>query len=121
MVYVYHLYLGLLSGGQILAKKRKVFGQDKNPETNMYIDRVTDFAGVDIGQLKRDFRQAMNVIADKMTELERKAFIDESSQVFVMNNLIVNSIGGQSKVLYDLLCKASVVPLVPAAVVLPYQ
>lgn len=27
MAYVYHLYLGLLSGGQILAKKRNVFGE----------------------------------------------------------------------------------------------
>lgn len=27
LVYVYHLYLGLLSGGQILAKKRKMFGE----------------------------------------------------------------------------------------------
>lgn len=26
MAYVYHLYLGLLSGGQILAKKRRMFG-----------------------------------------------------------------------------------------------
>lgn len=26
LAYVYHLYLGLLSGGQILAKKRRVFG-----------------------------------------------------------------------------------------------
>lgn len=26
LAYVYHLYLGLLSGGQILAKKRSVFG-----------------------------------------------------------------------------------------------
>lgn len=29
MAYVYHLYLGLLSGGQILAKKRKMFGESK--------------------------------------------------------------------------------------------
>lgn len=29
LAYVYHLYLGLLSGGQILAKKRKMFGESK--------------------------------------------------------------------------------------------
>lgn len=31
MAYVYHLYLGLLSGGQILSKKRKMFGDSELP------------------------------------------------------------------------------------------
>lgn len=29
IAYVYHMYLGLLSGGQILSKKRQVFGESK--------------------------------------------------------------------------------------------
>lgn len=33
LAYVYHLYLGLLSGGQILAKKRRMFG-----EGNIFIE-----------------------------------------------------------------------------------
>ncbi|KAH9643110.1 hypothetical protein HF086_010562 [Spodoptera exigua] len=107
MAYVYHLYLGLLSGGQILAKKRKMFGDD--------------FSGTDISQLKKDFRQAMNEIAEKMSEEEKEAFIEESNQVFVMNNLIVNSVGGQNKVLYNLLYKFSAVVLVVAGVVTAYK
>ncbi|XP_063897290.1 heme oxygenase 1 [Helicoverpa armigera] len=120
MAYVYHLYLGLLSGGQILAKKRRVFG-DENSKTVTYTDKVTDFTGTDISQLKKDFRQAMNEIADKMTEEEKEAFIEESNQVFVMNNLIVNSVGGQNKVLYNLLYKFSAVVLVVASVIAAYR
>ncbi|CAH0697368.1 unnamed protein product [Spodoptera exigua] len=120
MAYVYHLYLGLLSGGQILAKKRKMFG-DENAKTELYIDKVTDFSGTDISQLKKDFRQAMNEIAEKMSEEEKEAFIEESNQVFVMNNLIVNSVGGQNKVLYNLLYKFSAVVLVVAGVVTAYK
>ncbi|PZC71236.1 hypothetical protein B5X24_HaOG213764 [Helicoverpa armigera] len=120
MAYVYHLYLGLLSGGQILAKKRRVFG-DENSKTVTYTDKVTDFTGTDISQLKKDFRQAMNEIADKMSEEEKEAFIEESNQVFVMNNLIVNSVGGQNKVLYNLLYKFSAVVLVVASVIAAYR
>ncbi|XP_045518916.1 heme oxygenase 1 [Pieris brassicae] len=120
MAYIYHLYLGLLSGGQILAKKRKMFG-DKGDATAGYNDKVTDFTGVDIAQLKNDFKTAMNEIAEKMTEEEKDAFIEESNQVFLMNNLIVNSVGGQNKVLCNLMYKASAVLLVVISVVMVYK
>ena len=43
IAYIYHLYMGLLSGGQILAKKRQIFGGDseKAPGT-----AVTTFEGM---------------------------------------------------------------------------
>lgn len=63
----------------------------------------------------------MNEIAEKMSEEEKEAFIEESNQVFVMNNLIVNSVGGQNKVLYNLLYKFSAVVLVVAGVVTAYK
>ncbi|KAG6464608.1 heme oxygenase 1 [Manduca sexta] len=120
MAYIYHLYLGLLSGGQILAKKRQVFGE-KNQQINTYTDKVTHFSEADIGQLKKDFRDVMNDIAEKMTEKEREEMIEESNQVFVMNNLIVNSVGGQNKVLCNLIYKASAVVLVIAGIVWTYK
>ncbi|KAM3962241.1 heme oxygenase [Aphomia sociella] len=120
MAYVYHLYLGLLSGGQILAKKRKVFGE-KNTDNEKYIDKVTDFTGVDISQLKKDFKEAMNRIAEKMSDGEQKLFIDESNQVFLMNNLIVNSVKGQDQVIKMLLYKASAVVIVVIGVILAYK
>ncbi|CAH2058171.1 unnamed protein product, partial [Iphiclides podalirius] len=79
LVYVYHLYLGLLSGGQILAKKRKMFGE-RNGLQDIYVDKVTDFGDVDLCQLKQEFRNAINEIAERMTADEKDAFIDESNQ-----------------------------------------
>lgn len=89
--------------------------------TTAYNDKVTDFTGVDIAQLKNDFRAAMNEIAKQMTEEEKEAFIEESNQVFLMNNLIVNSVGGQNKVLYNLMYKTSAVLLVVVGVVMVYK
>ncbi|XP_059056321.1 heme oxygenase 1 [Achroia grisella] len=120
MAYIYHLYLGLLSGGQILAKKRKMFGE-KNTNKDVYIDKVTDFSGIDIAQLKKDFKDVMNQIAEEMSDEEQQAFIDESNQVFLMNNLIVNSVGGQDQVIRALLYKASAVFLVFVGVILAYK
>ncbi|CAB3225974.1 unnamed protein product [Arctia plantaginis] len=120
LAYVYHLYLGLLSGGQILAKKRRMFGED-NTKQSTYTDKVTDFNGVDIAQLKKDFRQAMNEIGETMTEEEKAALIEESNTVFVMNNLIVNSVGGQNKVLTSLLYKFSAVAFVVLGVAVAYK
>lgn len=119
MAYVYHLYLGLLSGGQILAKKRKMFGEKTNSE--VYTDQVTDFTEIDIPKLKNEFRAAMNEIATTMAPEEQQAFLDESSQVFLMNNLIVNSVAGQNQVLRVMLFKASAVFLVIFGAVLAYK
>ncbi|KAL4716747.1 hypothetical protein ACJJTC_001903 [Scirpophaga incertulas] len=118
MVYVYHLYLGLLSGGQILAKKRKMFGGERH---NGYIDKVTDFSNVDISKLKSDMRSALNRIAEKMSDEERQMFIDESNQVFLMNNLIVNSVSGQNQVLWNILYKISAFAVVIFGVALAYK
>lgn len=93
----------------------------ENSTVKTYTDRVTDFTGTDISQLKQDFRKAMNEIAAPMTEDEKQAFIDESNNVFIMNNLIVNSVGGQNKVLYNLLYKFSAVAFVVVGVVLAYR
>ncbi|KAL0860499.1 hypothetical protein ABMA27_009875 [Loxostege sticticalis] len=120
MAYVYHLYLGLLSGGQILAKKRKMFG-GKNSSEETYVDKLTDFSDVDIGQLKNDFRAVMNEIAEKMSDEEQQAFIEESNQVFLMNNLIVNSVGGQNQVIRTMLYKASAIFLVVMGAVIAYK
>lgn len=86
-----------------------------------YSDKVTDFTGEDIALLKKDFRQAMNEIAETMSEDEKEAFIEESNQVFLMNNLIVNSVGGQNQVLYNMLYKASAVVLVVVGAMLAYK
>ncbi|KAJ8708375.1 hypothetical protein PYW07_010500 [Mythimna separata] len=120
MAYAYHLYLGLLSGGQILAKKRRIFGEE-NAKPDTYKDKVTDFTGTDIAQLKKDYKKAMNEIAETMSEEEKTAFIEESNNVFVFNNLIVNCVGGQNKVLLNLLYQFSVVVAIVAGIVAAYK
>lgn len=63
----------------------------------------------------------MNEIAETMTEEEKTAVIEESNTVFVMNNLIVNSVGGQNKVLVSLLYKVSAVAVVVLSVAAAYK
>lgn len=89
--------------------------------TEAYQDKLTDFTDVDIGQLKTEFRTAMNKIADKMTAEQQDAFIEESNQVFLMNNLIVNSIEGQNQVIYNMLMKATAVVAVVLGVFVTYK
>lgn len=93
----------------------------ENAKEKTYTDKVTDFTGTDIAQLKKDYKQAMNEIAEKMSEEEKQAFIEESNNVFTMNNLIVNSVGGQNKVLYNLLYKFSTAVAIISGVVLAYK
>ncbi|XP_013191005.1 heme oxygenase 1 [Amyelois transitella] len=121
MVYVYHLYLGLLSGGQILAKKRMMF-DDGSLSTGVekYIDRVAYFKHNDIGKLKKDLKAAMERIAEKMTPREQDEFINESIHLFLMNNLVINSVPGQDMVLKKFICKVSAVVIAVAGVAFAY-
>ena len=43
VAYIYHLYMGLLSGGQILSKKRQFFGSDDGKVKGT---AVTTFEGI---------------------------------------------------------------------------
>ena len=43
VAYIYHLYMGLLSGGQILSKKRQFFGSDTGKVEGT---AVTTFEGI---------------------------------------------------------------------------
>lgn len=63
----------------------------------------------------------MNEIAEKMSDEEQQAFIEESNQVFLMNNLIVNSVGGQNQVIRTMLYKASAIFLVVMGAVIAYK
>ncbi|XP_032521752.2 heme oxygenase 1 isoform X1 [Danaus plexippus] len=121
LAYIYHLYLGMLSGGQILAKKRNLFGEADQEKPRKYQDRVTCFGNVDIGELKKKMKQAMNEIAENMSEDEKLEFIEESNHVFIMNNLVVNSIQGQSQIINRILYKSSLVLLFVVGVTIAYK
>ena len=49
VAYIYHLYMGLLSGGQILSKKRQFFGSDDGKVKGT---AVTTFEGIHIMHTK---------------------------------------------------------------------
>lgn len=66
-------------------------------------------------------KQAMNEIAENMSEDEKLEFIEESNHVFIMNNLVVNSIQGQSQIINRILYKSSLVLLFVVGVTIAYK
>ena len=100
MAYIYHLYMGLLSGGQILRKKRSVM-RKLNPFSteDSYSDAVTDFGNYSIFQIKKDLVDAMNSIANILDDKTKSKLIEESKRVFLMNNEIIRSVQGANVVI----------------------
>lgn len=94
--YVYHLYMGLLSGGQILQKKRQLFNRFKPMSagrTDGY--QVTHFEGNEtIGDLKAGMRELVDVAAASMSPEMRTLMIEHSRLLFGWNNKIVKSVQG---------------------------
>lgn len=94
MAYIYHLYMGLLSGGIILRKKRQIVQKISPFKTQPSTDgnNVTDFGQNSIFQLKRDLRESMNRIAETLDEDTKNKLIEESKIVFELNNEIIKSV-----------------------------
>lgn len=93
IAYVYHLYMGLFSGGQILMAKRVV------SLTSCEGCAVTTYDGQAIGPLKKKLREAINMLADNLDEDTRKAILQEGIKVFELNNLVISSVRGVNEVL----------------------
>lgn len=94
MAYIYHLYMGLLSGGIILRKKRQLMQKISPFKASPLNDgnNVTDFGQNSIFQLKSDLRESMNRIAETLDEDTKNKLIEESKIVFELNNEIVKSV-----------------------------
>lgn len=97
--YVYHLYMGLLSGGQILQKKRSLSGCF-NPlgGGNEQSDAVTRFSNHTIAQLKTRMRSLFDEVAVDFDESMKVLMIAESKMVFHLNNELVRSVRGVNRV-----------------------
>ncbi|XP_073989906.1 heme oxygenase isoform X2 [Rhodnius prolixus] len=114
IAYVYHLYMGLLSGGQILRKKREigkrllVNSKDSNTKGNA----VTDFGNLNIHDLKQKIVDNVNSIADSLDEDTKFKIIVESRMVFKLNNEIVKSIEGTNVILLKKVFIFSVIVLI---------
>ncbi|KOX70144.1 Heme oxygenase [Melipona quadrifasciata] len=100
LAYIYHLYMGLLSGGIILRKKRQVMQKIwpfKGSQTT--VNNITDFGNSNIYELKRNMRDTMNSIAKTLDEDTKNKLIEESKMVFTLNNEIIRSIEGAGTIL----------------------
>jgi len=101
--YVYHLYMGLFSGGQILRAKRVISmsgNSDSVPGNN-----VTSYGEFSIGPLKNQLRAAVNEVANQLDEDTRQEILEEGVTVFKMNNLVIGSVEGIDRVLKRRLMK----------------
>lgn len=116
LAYVYHLYMGLLSGGQILKRKRELrkklkrsFAEvlgwlglgSRSPAASAsgamgakLGNAVTTFAmdGRTINDIKKEIAFTINDIASDLSKDEKESLISESMIVFQRNNEIVASI-----------------------------
>lgn len=95
LAYVYHLYMGLLSGGQILQKKRRL-----NPLTSNEIgegEAVTHYPNHSIGELKTKMRNLVDLLAESFDESTKVLLVAESRMVFHLNNEIVRSVRGVNR------------------------
>ena len=117
MAYIYHLYMGLLSGGQVLRGKRQLIGRLFGGGGDGPGNAVTDYGTFKIRQLKSRLAEAMNSAAEQLDDVTRRQLIDESREVFVRNNEIVATVRGANQVV---LRKLRNVGLVVMVVVLLY-
>lgn len=99
--YVYHLYMGLLSGGQILSKKRKLGmkltgTKQRNDDEGVVApgENLTTFPNKSILELKNNFRHTIDEFSKEFDSDLRRELIVESKTVFEMNNEVIKSIEG---------------------------
>merc|ERR1712025_75049 len=103
--YIYHLYMGLFSGGQILQAKRKYLSLNANAGQPRSGEAVTTYSQETIAGLKKKLRQAVNDLADNLDEETKEAILTESVKVFELNNTVIKSVKGINQVLFRRLFK----------------
>lgn len=101
IAYVYHLYMGLLSGGQILAKKRRISYQFKRNFSEQRDDdgiepgaHLTSFPQKSMLELKNNLRHKIDDFAKDFDQELRHELIEESKKVFELNNEVIASVEG---------------------------
>ena len=97
--YIYHLYVGLFSGGQILSRKRALEAKLKFRSTgDQKGEAVTKFGDIPIAKLKKQMMEAMESFAEQLGDEDREKLIEESKNVFRNNNRMIKSIKGTNQV-----------------------
>ncbi|XP_050070923.1 heme oxygenase 1 [Anopheles maculipalpis] len=98
LAYVYHLYMGLLSGGQILQKRRSL-GRRINPFRSADTATVegaalTTFENHSIYELKQHLRKIVDEFGARIDDETRQRMLEESRKVFELNNTIIKTVEG---------------------------
>lgn len=104
VAYIYHLYMGLLSGGQILTKKRALVQKlipGRGHELNNTGYAVTTFDSTTIASLKRQIISTLNTIALTLDNKTKEDLLEESRNVFLMNNKIIKTVRGTTHVIFN--------------------
>jgi len=115
VAFVYHMYMGLLSGGQILRRKRALMNNLRFSRKESYEGlAVTEVTGGNVYALKKQIVDTTNTLAATLDEETRGRLLAESGRVFELNNTIVHSIEGSGGVVWRV---GAIVALVIAVMV----
>ena len=111
--YIYHLYVGLFSGGQILRRKRSLEASLRLRKGNESGngESVTDLFDISIHKLKKQMMEATEHIAESVGEEDRRKLIEESKHVFRMNNKIIRAVKGIDRVILRKLMNFTLIAL----------
>lgn len=104
IAYIYHLYMGLFSGGQVLRAKKFV-SLSSVDKSEVAGNSVTSYGELSIGTLKKELKMAINTLADNLDQETRQAILEEGVNVFKLNNTIIASVKGVDEVLRRRLLK----------------
>jgi len=100
IAYIYHLYMGLLSGGQILSKKKYLFGSKDDNDPNA----VTTFDDSP-SALKKKLRTATITITQDLDKDLQQQIVEEGVNVFKFNNSIIHTVEGVDEIFYKKIFK----------------
>lgn len=93
VAYIFHLYLGLLSGGQILQKKRKLVQKIfPKPDGDDVSGCAVTTYDVGLYDLKTQLKEIVDNLAKNWDETTKSEILRESKVVFELNNELVRSI-----------------------------
>ena len=104
--YIYHLYMGLLSGGQILSAKKKITRQtnDSKGEEIFKVDKPNS-----VSSLKKQIREAMQNMSEHFDEELKDDILNEGVRVFELNNTLIHSVKGVDEAFWKLTKKLLVI------------
>lgn len=102
VVYVYHLYLGLFSGGQLIRKR--VTSSSFIPsfmvgsKKKAYTCAIFEFDKHLIARVKKNIKDGMNAIAENVDDETRQKWLDESKVLFTLNIDLIKSVKSSKQV-----------------------